>query len=255
MNDYLSGGNAPSRFTFPIKLPPLPSRTFPGRAIGVAFLCLCLCVCGRTALARGPEEDALLSGWVNAQTNLQAWSADFTEIRSLKALTEPLTSTGHVWFVAPNRFHWEILHPAQTIAIRDGDELMVIYPKLKRVERYPLSGPDASQFKDTLALLDAGFPRSRSEIESRFNILSQSVANGEDLVALQPKSETARRFMPEIAIGFDTHSFALRSTLLKMQDGSTIQNIFTNAQVNPVVDEKLFHPSLAGYKVVEPLKR
>jgi outer membrane lipoprotein-sorting protein len=205
--------------------------------------------------AAQPDTNAFFLDWLAAQTNIQTWSADVTQVRSLKALTQPLTSTGHVWFQAPNRFHWELGNPAQTIAVRQTDQLLVIYPRLKRAERYPLTGTEAGQFKDTLALLDAGFPRSRAEVESRFNILSQRVADGMDELALQPKSETARQFMPQITIGFDTHTFALRSTEMKFQDGSTMQTLFTNAQLNPHIDEKLFNPDLAGYKIVEPFKR
>jgi outer membrane lipoprotein-sorting protein len=211
-------------------------------------------LCGQ-ASAQTSDSNALLFAWLNAQTNIQTWSADFTQIRSLKALTQPLTATGHVWFAAPNRFHWELGNPPQTIAVRQVDQLTVIYPKLKRAERYPLNGPDAGEFKDTLALLDAGFPRSRAEVESRFNILSQQTANGVHELTLQPKSETARRFMPQIKIGFDTNSFALHSTELQFQDGSTMQNVFTNAQLNPKIDEKLFHPDIEGYKIVEPFKK
>ena len=190
----------------------------------------------RSALQSGlranfDDSNALLFAWLNAQTNIHTWSADFTQVRSLKALTQPLTSTGHVWFAAPNSFHWELGNPPQTIAVRHGDELAVIYPKLKRAERYSLNGADAGQFKDTLALLDAGFPRSRAEVESRFNILSQQTTDGVHELTLQPKAESARRFMPQIKIGFDTNSFALRSTELQFQDGSTMQNVFTNAQL------------------------
>ncbi len=205
--------------------------------------------------AQSTDSGTLLSAWLNAQTNIQTWSADFTQIRSLKALTQPLTATGHVWFAAPNRFHWELGHPAQTIAVREAEQLMVIYPKLKRAERYPLTGAEVGEWRDTLALLDAGFPRSRAEVESRFNILSQQTTGGIHTLTLQPKSDTARRFMPQIKIAFDTTSFALRSTELQFQDGSTMQNIFTNAQLNPKIDEQLFHPDVAGYKVVEPLKK
>jgi outer membrane lipoprotein carrier protein len=223
--------------------------------IKVCRLVVGLLVIASTVPGRSQDSNSLLASWLNAQTNIQSWSADFTQVRSLKALTQPLTSTGHVWFAAPNRFHWELGNPAQTIAVRQTDQLLVIYPRLKRVERYPLTGVDASQWRDTLALLDAGFPRSRAEVESRFNILSQTNSHGVHELALQPKSETARRFMPQIKIGFDTNTFALRSTELQFQDGSTMQNVFTNAQLNPKIDEQLFNPSIEGYKVVEPLKK
>src|SRR5580693_1938289 len=111
----------------------------------------------RTAHTQGNDDNTQLSAWLNAQTNIQTWSADFTQTRRLKVLTQPLTASGHVWFAAPNRFHWEIEKPSPTIALRQPDQLWVIYPKLKRAEEYPLNTPDAGPWKDTLALLDAGF--------------------------------------------------------------------------------------------------
>ncbi|WP_160164557.1 LolA family protein [Pedosphaera parvula] len=187
---------------------------------------------------------------------MQTWSADFTQVRTLKSLTQPLTATGHVWFAAPNRFRWELGKPPKTIAVREADQLMVIYPLLKRAERFPLSGSQAGQWKDTLALLDAGFPRSRTELESRFNLLSQTTRNGVHEIVLQPKSTAARRFMPEIRIAFETNTFSLRSTELEFSDGSTMKNIFTNETLNPKIDDSFFNPQLGSdYKITEPLKK
>jgi outer membrane lipoprotein-sorting protein len=201
------------------------------------------------------SDDALLSAWLKAQTNIQTWSADFTQIRSLKTLTQPLTASGHVWFAAPNRFRWEIAKPSPTIALRQPDKLWVIYPKLKRAEEYSLTGADAGPWKDTLALLDAGFPRSRADVESRFKIGAQTTANGIHELALEPKAESARRFMPEIKIAFDTNTFSLHATVLEFTDGSTMENIFTNAVLNPKIDEAVFEPQTEGYKIIEPFKK
>ncbi|MDB6111827.1 MAG: LolA family protein [Pedosphaera sp.] len=208
------------------------------------------------ALAQPADNTATLSAWLNAQTNIQTWEADFVQTRSLKALTQPLTATGHVWFAAPNRFRWELGHPARTMAVRQPDQLLVIYPRLKHVERYPLDSAKAGPWKDTLALLDAGFPRSRAEVESRFNILSQTTTNHIHELALQPKSEAARRLMPQIKIAFDTNDFSLHSTELQFADGSTMQNVFTNAILNPKIDESVFKPKIEGdWKVTEPFKK
>jgi len=38
-----------------------------------------------------------VSAWLAAQTNIQSWSADFVQTRTLKSLTQPLTATGQVW--------------------------------------------------------------------------------------------------------------------------------------------------------------
>jgi outer membrane lipoprotein-sorting protein len=210
---------------------------------------------------RGPfscvaaEQSALLSDWLSAQTNLQTWSADVTQTRTLRTLAQPLVAQGHVWFSAPNRFRWELTSPSPTIALRQPEQMLVIYPKLKRAERYPLNGAQAGPWKDSLVLLEAGFPRSAEEIESRFNVLSQIVSTATLDVVLQPKSPAARRLMPQIKISVATNDFALRATELQFADGSTMRNDFSNAQLNPKLEDGLFTPKLEGdFKVVEPAK-
>ena len=77
---------------------------------------------------RAANADSVLAAWLNAQTNVQTWSASVIQTRALKSLTRPLTATGHVWFAAPNRFRWELGDPPQTIAVRQADQMLVIYP-------------------------------------------------------------------------------------------------------------------------------
>jgi outer membrane lipoprotein-sorting protein len=201
------------------------------------------------------DERSLLPLWLSAQTNLQTWSADVVQTRSLKTLVQPLTARGHVWFAAPNRFRWEIVTPSPTIAVRQPEEMLVIYPKLKRAERYPLT-EQAGPWKDTLSLLEAGFPRSQSELETRFKIVSESISNEVCEVALQPRSVSARRMMPLIKVLFGTNDFTLRATELQFADGSTMRNDFSNTKLNPKMDDTLFAPKLeSDFKVVEPMKR
>jgi len=205
--------------------------------------------------AQGAEPNSLVASWVAAQTNIHSWSADFVQTRSLKSLAQPLTPTGHVWFAAPNRFRWELRHPAQTIAVRAPTELLVIYPRLKRVEHFPLTGEQAGPWRDALALLEAGFPRSQAELQAQYNILSQTVTNETCELVLQPRSAAARRMMPHLKIDFDTKDFSLRGTELEFADGSIMRNDFKNPQLNPSLDKKLFSPEIPpDYKSVEPLK-
>jgi outer membrane lipoprotein-sorting protein len=201
------------------------------------------------------ETDPLIVKWLNAQTNIHTWSADFVQTRALKSLTQPLTASGHVWFAEPNRFRWELGNPAQTIAIRSGDEMRVIYPKLKRAEVYPLTGNMAGQWRDALALLQAGFPRGQAELESQYRIVSQTITNQICELVLQPKSASARRMMPQINIAFGTNDFVLRATELQFADGSTMRNDFSNMVMNPKLDDAIFTPKLeSDIKIVEPLK-
>lgn len=224
--------------------------------------CLLPAALGLILLVKGPLNAAAgqlspeVAAWLEAQPKIESWSADFLQTRSLKSLAQPLTASGHVWFHAPNRFRWELGHPAQTIAVREPAELLVIYPRLKRVERFPLAGSATGPWRDALALLEAGFPRSAAELEGQYNILSQANKAGQVELVLQPKSAAARRMMPQITIEFDPHDYSLRATVLKFADGSTMRNDFKSPVLNPKIDPQLFEPPIpSDYKVVEPLKK
>ena len=137
----------------------LPSSILAGT---IAVLCLAATV------ARADERDVQFNRWFAAQTNLQSWSADFTQTRSLKVLSQPLVATGKVWVTVPNRFRWELGQPAQTIVLRQPDQLLIIYPRLKRAEKYSLEGVPPGPLKDALALMDASLPRDRQPWKNAF---------------------------------------------------------------------------------------
>jgi len=222
---------------------------------GAHFFVLLFILSGFTAIFAA-ETDNVVASWLDAQRNIQTWSADFIQTRTFKSLTQPLTATGHVYFAAPNRFHWELGNPPQTIAVRAADEMLVMYPRLKRVERYPLAGNQTGPWRDALALLEAGFPRSKSEMEARLKITSTDVAGDKCQVVLQPRSAAARKMMPQIKIVFDTKNFTLTATELEFADGSTMRNEFMHTEMNPKIDPSMFSPEIpADYKVIEPLQQ
>ena len=132
----------------------------------------------------------------------------------------------------------------KTIAVRSGEEMLLFYPMLKRVERYPLNSSAPGPWRDALALLEAGFPRSQADMESKFRIASQVVTNDVCDLVLQPKSAAARKMMPQIEIAFDLKQSSLRATELHFADGSSLRNDFTNAVLNPKLDEKMFSPPI-----------
>jgi outer membrane lipoprotein-sorting protein len=137
--------------------------------------------------------------------------------------------------------------------VRGPEEMLVIYPRLKHAERYPLAGDQAGQWRDVMKLLEAGFPRSQAEMEAQYNILAQRVTDDVCELTLQPRSATARKMMPQIKIGFSTKDSSLRSTELQFADGSIMRNDFKNAELNPQIDDSLFSPKLeSDYKISEP---
>jgi outer membrane lipoprotein-sorting protein len=200
------------------------------------------------------DTNTVLDGWFAAQKNLQSWSADFIQTRTLKTLTRPLVATGHVDFAMPDEFRWELGRPARTIALGRDNGMFVIYPLLKLAEYYPLGSNTPKQWRDMMSLLQAGFPHARQQFEAQFQILSLDETNGDWLLALQPKGEFARQMMPELCLGLVTNDFSLASTEMIFVDGSRMRNDFTNAVLNPALDPKTFEwiPP-ADFQVTEPL--
>jgi outer membrane lipoprotein-sorting protein len=213
--------------------------------------------CGLAPAAlRAADTNAVLDAWFAAQANVHTLSADFVQTRTLKTLVQPLVATGHLWFSPPNRFRWELGRPVQTIALRQADEMFVIYPRLKRAEHYPLGASAPREWRDAMSLLDAGFPRTRKEFDSQFQIQSLTETNGTWLVALQPRSAAARQVMPELRVSLTTSDFSLARTEMVFVDGSRMQNDFTNAVANAVLDEGLFQwKPPADFKVTEPFAK
>ncbi|MFO1501940.1 MAG: outer membrane lipoprotein carrier protein LolA [Verrucomicrobiota bacterium] len=216
---------------------------------------MALTLCAATNRSANGAETNTVDAWLARQATILTWSADFTQTRALKTLTAPLKAQGRVWFAAPNRFRWELGSPPRTIALRQPDEMDVIYPLLKRAERYPLTGERAGQWGSALALLEAGFPRNRPDLEAKFEIGRERISGDRVSIDLKPRSLSARKIIPRIELVISSQDLSLLSTELEFPDGSTLRNDFANPQLNPTLDPELFQPDFKPeYKIVEPLK-
>jgi hypothetical protein len=111
--------------------------------------------------------------------------------------------------------------------------LVVLYPRLKRAERYPLGGEGREPWRDALALLDAGFPASRAELESRFRVRSIHRAEGRAELTLEPLNSRARQFLTEVRLVLLEPGFALAANEMRFSDGSVLRNDFTNMVATP----------------------
>jgi len=205
---------------------------------------------------QGAEPNVLLDRCIAAQTNLHTWSADLTQTRTLQVMEQPLVATGRVWMVLPDRFRWELGRPPQSIAVRQPNELSLIYPRLKRVEKFAIDPNQAGPWKEIMSMLDATFPRSREELASHFNVQLLTQTNDLIHLVLQPKSSFARKLMTEIQIDFSTTNFCPISTELKFSDGSSMRNDFFHSVVNAPLPEGIFDLKLEpGFTVVYPLRQ
>lgn len=197
-----------------------------------------------------------LQAWLNKQAEIKTWSADVVQVRKLKSLVRPLKSRGQVWFSHPNRFRWQLGDPPRTIAVRKGDELLIIYPRLKQVERFATGEDIDPAWKQVLALLEVGFPSDAKAFFEQYQLLSTRQTKKEWRFELRPAAEAARRLLDRIWVEASKNDFSLLATELVFPDGSTMRNEFIHRRLNPDLDEALFDFEIGeGYQVVSPLER
>lgn len=234
---------------------PMPTVP-PTRRSGFAVRCAALAIfLSLLAASAAPDPAGILDRWFAVQANVRTWTGDFVQTRWLAALNQPLTATGRVTVAIPDCFRWELGNPPQTIALRQTNSLYVIYPKLKRAEKYPLDAKQPGPWKDAMALLDAGFPRSRADLQAAFNLLSVAETNQVFCILLEPKSPLARRMMPQLQVELKKTDFDLSGLEMRFADGSRLRNDFSHTQPNAPLPAACFDPALdATYKITEPMK-
>jgi outer membrane lipoprotein-sorting protein len=206
--------------------------------------------------AGNASSEELLKTWLEQQGRVKTWSADVVQIRKLKSLSRPLKSRGRVWFLQPNRFRWQLGDPPRTIAIRKQDELLVVYPKLKQVERYSTGEAVDPAWKQVLALLEVGFPSDSETFFARYKLVSGTQSKKSWEFLLRPAAKEAQRLLEEIRVKVSARDFSLLATELVFPDGSTMRNEFIHRKLNPAVDETLFDFEIGEeYQVVNPLEK
>jgi len=197
-----------------------------------------------------------LNTWMDQQANIKTWSADVVQIRNLKSLVRPLKSRGQVWFLQPNRFRWQLGDPPRTIAVRKDDELLIIYPRLKQIERFATGEDIDPAWKQVLALLEVGFPSDSDTFFARYELVRTTRLKKSWKFELRPAAEIARKLLDRVTVEISTRDFTLLATELVFPDGSTMKNEFIHRQLNPELDEALFDFEIEeGYTVVDPLQK
>jgi len=200
--------------------------------------------------------DTVIAEWLGHQTNIQTLTADFVQTRSLKALTDPLVVRGRLWFEMSGRFRWEVGEPAQTIIVKDPTQILMISPRLKRAERYPLDGSAKGPWNDALSLLESGFPKDVASFRKQYQLLSFTHTNGVYELQLQPASSTARRMITRMSLILDAKDFILRANEITLADGSSIRNDFEHLKINPSFHADIFKvPIGPEFKISEPWKK
>lgn len=213
-----------------------------GRPTRIAGMVLVLLTSGLVRAA-GDGHRELVCRWLGAATNLVSWEATVEQTRQLKTLTQPLVTAGRVWYAAPDSFRWQLGEPAQSIVLREGPDMLVLSPRLKRAEHLDLS-KTGGVVGEWVGLLEAGFPRDLAGFERRFEVLGVATNAGMVRLELRPRDPGARRVLPSLGVELEAVNLELRATEMVFADGSRLRNVFQRVATNQALAPGLFRTNL-----------
>ncbi|MBV9008500.1 MAG: outer membrane lipoprotein carrier protein LolA [Verrucomicrobia bacterium] len=187
------------------------------------FLLLFFITAAAQAQTMSPADIKTLLGRIREQrAATPSLQADFQEQRRIHLLDEPISSSGKVYFQAPNKFRLERKGNSPSVTVSDGQLLWIYYPKFQSAERYSLgkrSPLDAAITTITTAL-------NLQDVENMFHITGSKTDSGYDLELL-PRNPSMKRIFQKLELHLTNDLFAERTAMLQ-PNGDRIITTYSN---------------------------
>ncbi len=161
-------------------------------------------------------------------------TSDFTQEKTLTALTEKITSSGKFWFKRTNRVRIEYLKPFVYLMIMDGDKMLVrdnekenkvnvksnkLFQQVNRIMIDCVQG----------TILDSkDFTTKVFEDDKVF------------LLEMTPVSKALREFFQTIVLRVDKHDYSVNSIEMNEPEGDKTIISFKNKRLNEQVADAVF---------------
>jgi chaperone LolA len=175
--------------------------------------------------------------------------ADFREDKNVHLLDKPIASSGKVWFQAPNKFRRETKGNAPSVAVSDGQQLWIYYPKFHSAEHYSLG--KRSPLDAGIAALTAGL--NLEHVEETYRITAIKRDKGYQL-ELAPRVPSMKKFLQKFTIELNNDLQVERTEMLQ-PNGDRIVTVYSNETRAPIDPSTFEFTPPAGTDVTTPLGR
>jgi chaperone LolA len=175
--------------------------------------------------------------------------ADFEEERAVHLMNKAISSTGKVWFQAPNKFRREAHGNSPSVTVSDGKHLWIYYPKFKSAEHYSLG--KRSPLDAGIAAITAAL--NLENVENSYHITASKEGDGYEL-QLVPRNPSLKRLLKTFDIKINAELQVQRTEMVQ-PNGDHIVTIYSNesrASIDPKTFEFTPPPET---KVTTPLGR
>jgi outer membrane lipoprotein carrier protein len=204
------------------------------RPSGVGLLLAALSLAAAPALGRCTSTDACLQAIEAAQRETRTISAEFTQIKHVSLLDEPLTSSGRMVFKRPDHILLQIERPQAVRVVINGQDIHI--PNLPESERQGLSmAPMAAMFTQ----LGAMFTGSSQALRAGFDVTAREDNDGVQL-HLVPREAAWQRMFRSVDVRFAGPDLLVHSIGLEDGLGDSLEISLRNVQRNAEVPDATF---------------
>ncbi len=176
--------------------------------------------------------------------------ADFKEEKVVHLLSKPITSSGKVWFQAPNKFRREVKGNSPSVTVSDGRQLWIYYPNFKSAEHYSLG--KRSPLDAAITTINTAL--NLENVESTFQISGAKIdppQAGYDL-ELTPRSSSTKRMFQMFRLRLNNDLFAERTEMLQ-PNGDRIVTTYSNQTRAPIAGSTFDFTPPPGTEISTPL--
>ena len=163
-------------------------------------------------------------------------TSDFTQEKTLTALTEKITSTGKFWFKRSNKVRLEYTKPFVYLVVINGDKLLVRdHQKENRIN--VKSSKLFAQINQIMIDCVQG-----TILESK-DFTTRVFENGSTLLLeMTPVSKALREFFETILLAVDKKDYSAKSITMNEPMGDITLITFNHKKLNEEIPDKVFAP-------------
>ncbi len=165
---------------------------------------------------------------------LKSLKGSFEQRKYSRLLVRPMESEGELFWQPPGRFRWEVVRPAPLSLVVREDNIMLLYPDLKKVTLY--RGPSGAGFLDRIT----GATGDPQTFQRQYAIEVELVAKGENIrwiqMNMEPKSAEHARYFKRLEVKIDPETWLPNEiAILEGNDDWTLiylSNLIENANLS-----------------------
>jgi len=194
---------------------------------------------GRRASSSKPEDPrltAVLQRLDRAQAELEAFTADLVETRTLSLLSGSQTLEGRLIFQKPGRIRWEYRSPERKIYLLEDGQLTGWLPDERRLEKVDLRRHE----KRLRRLVGMGQDGAALRKEFRVTLLGGGEDGQPAHLELVPRSRRVRRHVARIELWLAPDSGLPDRFLYETADGDRVLVHLENMKINPELPATAF---------------